>query len=218
MFVDCKRWKRAINIAHVESYVGLLADVGADMGMLVSAAGASESAISRARAERGVRVKALSLDELRSWRPVGTVSRVIEIPLVSLEKATKALREAGLRVGVTDTDTEHARIEVFRHHGMKQPSGDVQHAQHDLTDATLNRLSISRREISRGVTAGGGTPNHRWIEVRVMGQGLPIKVLAATEDELAANLSMIAPQFGVPVEALTVTRPEGWPFASLFPF
>ena len=48
LIVDCKRWKQAIDIADVERFIGLVEDVGADMGMLVSAAGASDGAMNRA--------------------------------------------------------------------------------------------------------------------------------------------------------------------------
>lgn len=217
MIVDTKHWKTAIDVKDVESFLGLLDDVGADIGMIVSSAGASKGAIARAEAARGVRVKALSIDELRSWRPVGTVSRVVEIPRADLDAATKALRNAGLRVNVNAVDEEHARIEVFRHHGVKNPPGEIQQAQHDLMDTTLGKLHIAQKEISRGVTMGGGTPNHRFITVRFMG-GPPIKVLAATEEELASNLEMMSSQLGIPSGLLTVERPDGWPFSSAFPF
>lgn len=217
LVVDCKRWKKAIDIADVEAFIGLVDDVGADMGLLVSAAGASDGAIGRAQAVRGVRIKALSTNELRSGRPVGTVSRTIEIRRVNLNDATQALREAGLRVHTIEASEDRIRIEVFRHHGTKQPSGEIQHAQHDLTDATLDKINISYVTISQGVTAGGGTPNHRWIPVRLTSLGPPIRILAATEAELAENIAMMAGQLGVPAESLIVERPDGWPFANAFP-
>jgi hypothetical protein len=80
-------------------------------------AGASEGAVKRARAVRGLRIKPLSLAELASWRPVGTVVQRIGIPGADAERAAKPLREAGLRVIVKEREAQQVRIEVFRHYG-----------------------------------------------------------------------------------------------------
>jgi hypothetical protein len=217
MIVDCKRWKKAIDVADVDTFIGMVEDVVADMGILVSAAGASDGAVKRAQAARGVRIAAVSVDELTGWRPAGTVFRTIAIPLPSLEKATRALREAGLRVTVHDVDDELVRIEIFRHHGTANPSGEMQQAQHQLSDVTLDKLSISRRTLGQGFVLGGGTPNHRWLQVCANGTPLA-KVMASTEAELVDQLNMLTCQLGIPVELLTVERPDGWPFARAFPF
>jgi SIR2-like domain/Restriction endonuclease len=50
LIVECKRWNKPVDAADVEAFAGLLVDVGADMGFLVSAAGAYEGAVNRARA------------------------------------------------------------------------------------------------------------------------------------------------------------------------
>ena len=218
MIVDCKRWKTPIDKADVDHLIGMLEDVGADMGMLVSASGVTAGAERRAKEARSVRVKALSVDELNAWRPQGTVLSTVEIPEPSLEKATKRLREAGLRVIVMETNEAHAVIEVFRHHGTTNPDGETYQApQHTLTRNVLDRLKVPYRWLGNGVVAGGGTPNHRWLDVRVNGIPFP-KVLAATEEELNKHLTMMAGVFGIPVEKFVVDRPEGWPFASIFPF
>jgi hypothetical protein len=165
-----------------------------------------------------VRIKPLSIAELNSWRPAGTVFKVIEIPQSSLEDATKGLREVGLRVTVRETEHKHARIEVFRHHGMPNPPGEIQQVQHELTDGTLDGLKIPYTSRGQGVTFGGGTPNHRWLDVRVNGDPFVLKVLVATEAELARQLDALARGLRIPVESLEVERPDGWPYANAFPF
>jgi Restriction endonuclease len=218
MIVDCKRWKTPIDKPDVERFLGLLDDVGADVGMLVSAAGATEGAISRAKAARGVRIKPMSIDELMRWRPTGTVQKVFQIPSADLQRATKALREAGFRVSVRGVQGDKARIEVFRHHGTPSPSDEVQHEQHQLMDTTLDKLKINYRIIEQGVVADGGTPNHRWIDVHVRGNTFIYKLLAATEAELQLRLAALSAQCGLPIEVWAIERPEGWPFPSCFPF
>jgi Restriction endonuclease len=218
MIVDCKRWKTALDAGDVDKFIGLVEDVNADMGLLVSAAGASEGAVGRAQAARGVRIKALSVDELNAWRPAGTVFGTFEIPESSIGGVSKALREAGLRVFVGETDDDNARIEVFRHYGTARPDGEAEQVlQHELTEATLKKLEVPYRRLSNGVTIDGGTPNHRWLPVHVGGTPL-VRVLAATEADLEFQLSLLTTQLGIPAELLEVERPNGWPYASAFPF
>jgi hypothetical protein len=217
VIVDCKRWKNPIDVADVEAFIGMVEDVGADIGILVSAAGASKGAKRRAHLARGVRIKALSITELNSWRPVGTVTGTFEVPRARLDHVSVALREAGLRVFVMNT-SEHAKIEVFRHYGTAHPDGEtLQAPQHKLTETILKELRVPYRMISNGVTVGGGTPNYRWIQTYVNGTPF-IKTLAATEEELQNQLDMLTREAGVPAGSLTVERPDGWPYANHFPF
>jgi Restriction endonuclease len=218
LIVDCKRWNRPVDAPDVEAFAGLLADVGADMGILVSAAGASEGAVNRARAIRGLRIKPLSLAELASWRPAGTAVQKIEIPGVDAEHAAKSLREAGLRVLVKKGEAQQVCIEVFRHYGVTGPSGDLQRAQHDLADKILTKLGIPQRSVSSGITISGGTPNHRWLDVHLPGSAGVLKVSAATEAELESHLGRLVRDLGIPRARLTVDRPDGWPVTAAFPF
>lgn len=219
VIVDCKKWKTRIDKADVDKFIGLLDDVGADIGLLISSAGASAGAVDRAKTARGVRVKALSLDELNSWRPPGTVFSRIEIPISDIEEASKALREKGLRVAVTEIGDVHAVVEVFRHYGLIRPDGPtVQAPQHELTEVVLNKLPVEYRLLGVGVIAGGGTPNHRWLDARIPDNPMLVKLLAATEEELEKQLTFMASQIGVPIEAFNVEKPEGWPFGAEFPF
>lgn len=71
LIVDCKRRKRALDAPDVEAFVGLIDDVGGNMGLLVSASGAGDGAVNRALSLRGIRVKALSVAELARWATRG---------------------------------------------------------------------------------------------------------------------------------------------------
>lgn len=217
MIVDCKRWKKRIDVADVDAFLGMVEDVKADAGMLVSSSGASTGAIDRARAVRGVRLKAVSLTELRSWRPQGTVFETIELDSDALTMAAKALRELGLRVlPGSEQDASSFTIEVFRHHGVSNPSGELQQTQHQAAQQVLDRLGVRYRWVGHGVVIGGGTPGHRWLPVTSNGAETGWKVLAATEADIERELNQLAPDGGPAREHLDVVRPSGWPFGNAF--
>lgn len=218
LIVDCKRWKARIDVGDVDKFLGMVEDVGADMGILVSAVGASSGAVERAKDARGVRIKPLSIAELNAWRPAGTVFRELEIDPADLEAAAKHLREAGLRVAVKEAEADRTRIEVFRHHGTANPSGEVQREQRDRADVVLNKRGIAFKSLGQGITFSGGTPNHRWIPVHLGEGGFVMKVLAATEDDLDTELQRLAGQLSFPRSLMVVEHPDGWPSASRFPF
>jgi hypothetical protein len=217
MIVDCKRWGKRIDVADVDAFIGMVEDVKADAGMLVSASGASEGAVDRARVVRGVRIKAVSLAELNSWKPQGTVFKTIELSRRDLEAATKALRETGLRVVPTlDEDASTVRVEVFRHHGVKNPSGDIQQAQHQAIEDTLGRLRISYQSLGQGIVLNGGTPSYRWLSVTLNGVDIRLKILAASDTDIELGLSQLATDLDIPRQGLDVVRPDGWPFEHAF--
>jgi hypothetical protein len=54
--VDCKLWSRKVAIDDVDRFVGFLADVGTDLGLLVTNVGFTEAARDRAAGERGVKI------------------------------------------------------------------------------------------------------------------------------------------------------------------
>lgn len=218
IIVDCKRWKTAIDVGDVDKFIGMVEDVGAVMGILVSAVGATSGAVERAEGARGVRIKPLSIAELNSWRPAGTVFKTLEIDPADLEAAAGSLRAAGLRVAVKEAGADYTRIEAFRHHGTANPSGELQREQHDLADAVLNKRGIAYKSLGQGITVSGGTPNHRWIDVHLGEGGYVMKVLAASEAELDRELGRLTSELGIPRSVMVVDRPEGWPFASAFPF
>jgi hypothetical protein len=98
------------------------------------------------------------------------------------------------------------------------PSGDQQRSQQELVRATLAKLGIPHTPVSNGWTFSGGTPRHRWLEVRLPRNPYILRVSAADEAELEGQLLGLASDFGVPRDRLTVDRPAGWPLAAAFPF
>jgi hypothetical protein len=75
--------------------------------------------------------------------------------------------------------------------------------------------------LSHGVISDGGTPGHRALEVTVDGVPTGLKILAATEEDVAKQRESVrealSKMLGVPVpDALDVIRPEGWPVKGIF--
>ena len=179
---------------------------------------ASPEARSRGqRTKAAIWVKPLTVTQLAAWRPSGTLFHVIEIPPADLERTTKSLREAGLRVRPKVASAEQVQVEAFRHYGTTSPSADVQRGQAELADTTLTKLQIPHRMVSHGFTIGGGTPRHRWIAVQLPGSLGVLNVSAASEAELEDHMIRLARDLGMPRDMLTVEHPDGWPLVATFP-
>jgi hypothetical protein len=69
MVVECKAFNRKINVKDVETAFGLVQDVGAPLGLLITTAGFSEAAKRRALHFRGLSLDVVELDDLAAWRP-----------------------------------------------------------------------------------------------------------------------------------------------------
>jgi hypothetical protein len=69
MIVDCKCFARNINVTDVEAFIGLVEDVNADFGLLVTRTGYSKAARTRAAAVRAIVLDVVPLDELAVWLP-----------------------------------------------------------------------------------------------------------------------------------------------------
>lgn len=69
MAVDCKCFSKKVDVKDVEAFVGLVDDVGTDLGLIVTTEGFTPAAQKRALAKRGVRVEIVPYDELESWTP-----------------------------------------------------------------------------------------------------------------------------------------------------
>jgi hypothetical protein len=217
LIVDCKRWNKRLDITHVEQFVGLVKDVGADLGMLMAATGYSEGARRRAREEQAIRTEVLTLDELAQWRPRGTVHASYRIASQHQERASAALREGGLRVRPDpglEASEEQVVLEAFAHPGLPTESGA--HTVAELAERVLGGAGVSFEMAGSGVTAGGGTPAHRWLEVTVKGARAGLKVLADSEAAAEAELDAVARDIQVSREALSYEKPEGWPPQGLF--
>jgi len=69
MIVDCKHFTRALDVTHVEAFGGLVDDVNADFGLLVTSKGFSGAARRRADSIRGIRLDVVEFDQLAVWLP-----------------------------------------------------------------------------------------------------------------------------------------------------
>lgn len=223
MIVDCKRYRSPIDVNHVGAFVGLLEDVGADFGLLVTTVGASEAAFQLASRERGVRLSMLAVEDLSRWSPRGTVHFDYAVPADRFAEAARSARRAGFRVtpaGVPDWRElpAHQGLTAFRHFGTSNPSAEVQEqARADLVVALAKVGVVEPIPMGNGIVMDGGTPAHRWLEVTVGGAATGTKVLAASEADIEVQLSNAHSMIGGPRTALDVIRPDPWPIPTLFP-
>jgi hypothetical protein len=67
MIVDCKLWGRKVTVEDVEKFAGMLADVDADIGLLVASKGYAAPAKRRAMGVETLRLEVLEIDELARW-------------------------------------------------------------------------------------------------------------------------------------------------------
>ena len=141
LIVDCKRWSSKIDVADVGTFIDLVKDVGARAGLLITTSGASNAAFTRARNADRLRIDIMPLDELKSWRPVGTVFVVYRIDVDRQEHAERVLRNAGFRTIPTagyECDDGRFLLEAFRHYGVKAPDGIVQSAGFEICERALD--------------------------------------------------------------------------------
>ncbi len=69
IIVECKYYGTKINVKIVDSFIGCLADVGADKGIIVSEKGFSKAAINRAhKGVDDIEVDIFSLEELQQFQ------------------------------------------------------------------------------------------------------------------------------------------------------
>ncbi|GLL05142.1 restriction endonuclease [Dactylosporangium matsuzakiense] len=222
MIVDCKRWKSAVDIKDVESFIGMVNDVGADIGLLMTTVGVTDGGWQRARQERGLTVGVMTVEDLRAWSPPGTVFLDLRIPADRRTDAERALRNPGFRVadaGYIPDSVLDVTIQVFRHYGVYPPPVEVQEQHIALAHDTLRRIGVEPVHVAHGITNQGGTPAHRWLEVTAYGMPTGFKIVAADEAEAAQGLDNFSPLFaqsGIPRAALSLIRPDGWPFPKLF--
>lgn len=71
---DAKKYNTKIDVKDVESFIGMIKDVGADYGVIVSEKGFSKAAINRAHiGEKNIEVDILSLNDLRRFQACGAL-------------------------------------------------------------------------------------------------------------------------------------------------
>jgi Restriction endonuclease. len=224
MIVDCKRYKSPIDVNHVGTFVALVEDVGADIGLLVTTAGASKAARQLAENVRGVRVSMLAVDELDRWSPPGTVHFDYAVPEGLHAEAARVARRTGFRAKTIEVPEwrnlpGHASLQVFRHFGVVSPTPEAQlSALGKLLEAFKVAGIVDPLQMGNGVVAGGGTPSHRWLEITIDGRPTGHKILAASEEEIDLQLTNAQWAFGsVAKEQMDVLRPDPWPIPALFP-
>jgi len=83
MVVDCKRYGTKVDVDDVEAFIGMVEDIGAPLGMLVTTEGYTDGAVRRAQAARGIDVQVIRVDELPQWEP----------PLIPCEVCADAVPE-----------------------------------------------------------------------------------------------------------------------------
>jgi hypothetical protein len=75
LIVDCKCFARRIDIGDMEGFIGLVEDVGAPLGLLVTNVGFSKAAERRAKSVRGISIDVTEFDRLAVWKArVPTIS------------------------------------------------------------------------------------------------------------------------------------------------
>ena len=218
--VDCKLRKRSITADDLDAFLGFLDDIAVDLGLLVASSGYSPAAKSRLQHERGVHAEVVTLDELSAWSPKGTIHVSFRLSATDAKAAAAALRAAGLRVRqdpALSRSREEVVLEAFGHFG--EPTADRQHELAKRAKTALTAAGLTVDTASSGVSIGGGTPAHRWLEITDRaGERIGIKVLAGAEDEAQQELDRVAAILGLPRESLDVEHPDGWPMTGFFGF
>ncbi len=69
MAVDCKCFSINVDVKHVETVMGLVDDVGTDIGLLVTTEGFSPAAKRRAKGARGMWLDVVPYKDLAEWEP-----------------------------------------------------------------------------------------------------------------------------------------------------
>ncbi|HEX7298906.1 MAG TPA: restriction endonuclease [Solirubrobacteraceae bacterium] len=212
--VDCKLWKKKLDVADAGAFLSYLDDIGADLGMLVTTEGYTPAAKKLAQDARGVRAEVLTLRELEQWSPKGTIHVSYRLPAERAGDARAALVRAGLRVR-EDRSLEHRDdqivLEAFRY-----PRGEGEPTLDEVAEEALTAVGLPVDVAASGTAIGGGTPAHRWLEVTDRGQATSLKILASTDAEVERELDRIAAEFHVIRETLGVIRPSDWPITDLF--
>jgi hypothetical protein len=212
--VDCKLWKKKLDVTDVGAFLTYLDDLGADLGMLITTEGYTPAAKNLAEDARGVRAEVLTLRELEQWSPKGTIHVSYRLPVDRADDARVALVRAGLRVR-EDPGLEHREdqivLEAFRY-----PSREGEPTLREVAEEALNAVGLPVDVAASGTAIGGGTPAHRWLEVTDHGNPTSLKILVSTEDEVERELDRVADELHVMRRSLDVIRPSDWPIAGLF--
>jgi hypothetical protein len=223
MVVDCKRYMKPVDVVHAGAFASLVEDVGADVGLLVTATGITEAARQYARNVRGIRLDILPLVALDAWNPRGTVHFDFAVPAAAFSEGARSARRAGFRVKAIEVETwrnldDHIGLHAYRHFGTASPSGEIQLEAQERLVRALRQVGVDDPvAMGSGVVASGGTPAHRWLEVIFSDEQTGLKVLVSSEQDIKNELDQVATHLGAPRELLDVLRPMPWPIPTIFP-
>ncbi len=74
IIIDAKKYDKKIDVKIVESFIGMVKDVGGDVGIIISEKGFSKTAINRAHyGEENIEVDILNLHELSMFQSIGAI-------------------------------------------------------------------------------------------------------------------------------------------------
>ncbi|MEW8495922.1 MAG: restriction endonuclease [Candidatus Thiodiazotropha taylori] len=136
--VECKYWKNAVTKQHVLTLKGIVDDVGADRGILLSSSGFQSGAISMAERSN---ITLTSLEEMK----VSIRDELERYTLSSLEKKSVLIVEDLRKLFVTESKSENGF-----HSGTTRPRKGVDGAQVMSVIGKLSLLEFGFKEIRIG--------------------------------------------------------------------
>jgi hypothetical protein len=133
--IDAKQHARPIDVKDVESFVGLLRDVRVDRGVMVSASGYTEAALTRAfRDDVDLDLDVFTLDDFKRWQAAGAIpyagrnAALLPAPLgwvVDIERPVRGAPLARLyRRGLTFLEAAHRREFMYVNIWDRRPPVD----------------------------------------------------------------------------------------------
>lgn len=224
MVVDCKRYTKPLDVTHVGAFLGLVEDVGADIGLLVCSSGVSPAAQQYAHNVRGIRLDVVSVEQLAAWSPRGTINFAYAVPEGCYSEAVRAVRRAGFRVRPIEVPEWRGEVglgfDAFRHLGVLNPAAELQVQARDKIESALRRVGVLEPVgMESGIVMMGGTPGHRSLNVTIGGMDTGVKLITDSEEDISRQLDALSRELfvGVPRDQLDVVRPEVWPIPIMFP-
>lgn len=138
LVVDCKRRRRPVDITQMDAFIGLVRDVGAEVGILVTTKRPSAAAMHRAEQASGIHVDFIP-DALatgfRGYRPrpgesywYSSVEDCDGTPVRSVAYSTPGHRDEVLSTEIdwgVGTGAHDALVLIWRHLQGEEPSDDV---------------------------------------------------------------------------------------------
>jgi hypothetical protein len=139
-------------------------------------------------------------------------------------ESVRVVRRAGFRVRPVEVEAWPGDVGIgfraFRHLGVLNPTGEQQIDAREQLLAALRSIGLPDPvSLGSGIVIGGGTPSYRWLEVTLAGIPTGLKVLAASEEDIGAELDRLVTTRWPEIarEQLDVIRPDVWPIPTMFP-